>query len=68
VKVYIPLGGVSEIDVQGKPFYAPEGLQAFTAALKAGLRRDIPVVEIDTDINDPAFSEAATRALLEMLG
>jgi uncharacterized protein (UPF0261 family) len=68
VKIYIPLGGVSEIDVQGKPFYAPEALQAFTTALKADLRRDIPVIEIDTDINDPAFSEAATRALLEMLG
>lgn len=67
VMVYVPLGGVSEIDVEGKPFYAPEALHAFTRTLKAGLRPGIPVVEFDTDINDPAFAEAATRALLEML-
>ncbi len=67
VSVYIPLGGVSEIDVQGKPFYWPEALQAFVTHLKANLRSDIPVVEIDTDINAPTFSEAATRALLAML-
>ena len=66
-KVYIPLGGVSEIDLPGKPFYAPEALAAFVAALKADLRADIPVVELATDINDPVFAAAAARALLDML-
>lgn len=68
VAVYIPMRGVSEIDVEGKPFYAPETLQAFTQRLKANLRKDIPVIEMDTDINDPAFAEATAKALLDMLG
>ena len=68
VAVYIPTRGVSEIDVAGKPFYAPETLQKFTECLKANLRKDIPVIEMDTDINDPAFAEATAQALLDMLG
>ena len=68
VAVYIPLKGVSEIDLEGKPFYSPEAMDSFVSNLKANLRDDIPVVEMETDINDPAFAEATARALLEMLG
>ncbi|HLU08658.1 MAG TPA: Tm-1-like ATP-binding domain-containing protein [Oceanobacillus sp.] len=68
VAVYIPLKGVSEIDLEGKPFYSPEAMDAFVSNLKANLRDNIPVVEMETDINDPAFAEATARALLEMLG
>ncbi len=65
--VYIPWGGWSEIDLPDKPFYWPEAMQAFVAALKANLRPDIPVVEMPQDINDPAFATAAVEALLTML-
>lgn len=65
--VYIPWKGVSEIDLEGKPFYQPEALQAFVAALKKDLRGDIPLIEMQTDINDPAFARATAGALLEML-
>ena len=68
VTVYIPTKGVSEIDIPGKPFHWPEALAGFTEALKADLRPEIPVVEMDTDINDPVFAEQTTRALLDMLG
>ncbi|MEP7294462.1 MAG: Tm-1-like ATP-binding domain-containing protein, partial [Chloroflexota bacterium] len=67
VQVYIPLGGVSEIDVAGKPFHSPEALGAFVTALKTDLRADIPVIILDADINDPAFAEATVGALLGML-
>jgi uncharacterized protein (UPF0261 family) len=67
VTVYIPLGGVSEIDIPGKPFHDPAALQAFVTSLKAKLRSDIPVIEIETDINDPAFAETVTKGLLTML-
>jgi uncharacterized protein (UPF0261 family) len=66
-RVYIPTEGVSEIDVKGKPFYSPEAMQAFTAHLKAHLRPDIPVIEMQTDINDPAFAEVTAQALLDMV-
>ncbi len=65
--VYIPLGGWSEIDLPGKPFYLPEAMTAFVSALKAELRPDIPVIEMPQDINDPAFVTATTEALLRMI-
>ncbi|MDX1995581.1 MAG: Tm-1-like ATP-binding domain-containing protein [bacterium] len=68
VAVYIPTRGWSEIDIEGQPFHSPEAIQAFTDTLKANLRSDIPVVELDTHINDPAFAEAAANALLALEG
>lgn len=67
VAVYIPLGGFSELDPEGKPFYWPEATSAFVTALKANLRSDIPVTEVQTDINDPVFSGMVAHALLDML-
>jgi uncharacterized protein (UPF0261 family) len=66
VAVYIPMRGWSELDVEGKPFHSPEAIQAFTRTLKENLRADIPIVEIDTHINDPAFSGAVAQSLLDM--
>lgn len=67
VAVYIPLGGFSELDPQGKPFHWPEATDAFLTSLKANLRADIPVVEVPNDINDPVFSGMVAQALLDML-
>ncbi len=67
VAVLLPLKGVSQIDLEGKIFYWPEALQAFIDNLKAGLRKDIPIIEMDTDINDPAFSGKVAETLLAML-
>jgi uncharacterized protein (UPF0261 family) len=67
VVVMIPLKGFSQIDLEGKPFYLPEANQAFIEALKANLRKDIPVVEMDMDINDPRFSSKVAETLLGML-
>jgi uncharacterized protein (UPF0261 family) len=67
VAVLIPLKGYSQIDLQGKPFYWPEANQAFVDALQADLRPDIPILEIDADINDPVFSAKAAQTLLELL-
>jgi len=36
--------------------------------VKAGLRPDIPVVELDVEINDPAFARACAETLLRSLG
>jgi uncharacterized protein (UPF0261 family) len=65
--VMIPVRGFSQIDLEGKPFYCPEASRAFIDALKANLRKDIPVIEMDTHINDPAFSGKTAEVLLAML-
>jgi uncharacterized protein (UPF0261 family) len=64
VTVLIPLHGVSMIDNEGNPFYWPEANQALFESLKQNLRKDIPVVEMDCVINDPAFAKACAETLL----
>jgi uncharacterized protein (UPF0261 family) len=67
VRVLIPLRGFSMLDSPGERFWLPEADAAFARALRAGLRSDIPVEELDANINDPAFADRAAAALLEML-
>jgi uncharacterized protein (UPF0261 family) len=65
VTVLLPLKAISVISAPGQKFYDPKADQALFHALKSTLRQDIPLIECDCAINDPAFAEACTRALLE---
>jgi uncharacterized protein (UPF0261 family) len=71
VRIFLPLRGVSILDSvtdEGpQPFWWPEADRALFDAIKANIRRDIPVDELDVNVNDPAFAQATTSALLEML-
>ena len=67
VAVIIPMGGFSEIDAPGKPFWWPEADQAFVDGLKSKLRVDIPVLVMNNNVNDPEFSAKVAHTLLEML-
>lgn len=67
VAVLIPLKGYSQLDLEAQPFYWPEANQAFISALKENLRQDIPVIELDYDINDPEFSSRVAETLSAML-
>jgi uncharacterized protein (UPF0261 family) len=69
VTVMIPEGGVSALDAPGRPFYDPEADHALFDALEKGLANHprVRLVRLGAHINDPAFAEAAARALLEML-
>jgi uncharacterized protein (UPF0261 family) len=67
VTVLLPLRGVSMIDSPGGAFWWPEADAAFVAALKARLRPGIPVIEMDCNINDPAFAERCAQCLLDHL-
>jgi uncharacterized protein (UPF0261 family) len=68
VTVLIPLGGLSVIDSPGGPFWSPEADGALFKALKKNLRSDIPVIEMDANVNDPEFSRACAEQLLTLLG
>lgn len=67
VAVFLPLAGVSALSVPGGPFHDPDADGALVDALRAGLRADIEVVELATDINDPGVARAMATRLLEML-
>lgn len=55
--VAFPRGGLSMPNRPGGIFWDPEADAAFLAALRADLRRDIPVIEVDTHINDAPFAD-----------
>lgn len=67
VAIFIPLGGFSEVDIPGKPFWSPEADQAFADSLRKHLRSDIPVEISDKDVNNPEFSSRVAEKLLEFL-
>ena len=67
VAVLLPLKGVSQLDSPGGAFWWPEADQALFAAIKQHLRPDIPLLELDHNINDPEFADQAVRVLLELL-
>ncbi|MFW6162363.1 MAG: Tm-1-like ATP-binding domain-containing protein [Planctomycetota bacterium] len=67
VALLLPLKGVSMLDAPGKEFWHPEADHALFDAIKANVRDDIPVVEMDHNVNDEEFADAVTAKLLEFL-
>ena len=67
VKVLLPLRGVSQLDSPGGEFWWPEADQALFQSMRQSLRRNIPLLELDANINDPQFADRATDELLDMM-
>ncbi len=67
VTVFLPLKGISVIAMEGQPFHWPDADEALFSAIKENLRPDIPVREMDVDINHPSFVEAAWKELLNLI-
>jgi uncharacterized protein (UPF0261 family) len=67
VVVLLPLRGVSMIDCEGEPFWWPEADAALFASIREHLRADIPLIEVDRNINDPVFAESCAMSLLELM-
>jgi uncharacterized protein (UPF0261 family) len=66
--VFLPLRGVSAIATADGPFYDPNADGALFDAIRAGLDRSrVELIEVDTDINDPAFAASMVSTLLEFL-
>jgi uncharacterized protein (UPF0261 family) len=63
--VFIPRRGFSAIATEGGVFYDPKADEELIGELKAGLDAAVEVVEMDTDINDPAFAHAMAQRLHE---
>lgn len=65
--MFLPLKGVSLIDMPGKPFYGPEEDVALFTTLRQNLSSNVELTEMDTDINDEQFALAMANKLLSML-
>ena len=68
VTVLLPGKGISVISGAGQKFFDPIADRVLFDALKAYLRSDIPVIEMDCAINDAQFAEACARELLKNMG
>jgi uncharacterized protein (UPF0261 family) len=67
--LFVPLRGVSAIDVDGQPFRDAEADEALFAALREDLDTSkVELVEVDADVNDPAFATAMADRLHELIG
>jgi uncharacterized protein (UPF0261 family) len=67
VSVFLPLAGVSAIDVTGKPFHDPGADETLFDAIRASLAPGVELVEMPVDINDPSFGRAMARRLHELV-
>jgi uncharacterized protein (UPF0261 family) len=66
--LFVPLGGVSAIDVDGQPFRDAEADEALFAALREHVDPSrVEVREEDTDVNDPAFATAMADRLHQLI-
>jgi uncharacterized protein (UPF0261 family) len=67
--LYMPLRGVSAIDVDGGPFRDAAADDALFDALREGVdAAKVELVEVDADVNDPAFATAMADRLHELIG
>ena len=62
VKFLIPLQGWASVDVEGADIWDPESNRAFADELKKRVKKDIEVIEVDANIDEPAFAQAVVDA------
>ncbi|WP_028321341.1 Tm-1-like ATP-binding domain-containing protein [Desulfatiglans anilini] len=66
VKVLIPLKGWSSVDYPGNATHNPEEDLVFAGELRKGLKPDIEILEVDANMEDPAFAAAVVKASLQI--
>lgn len=66
--LFLPLKGVSMIDVEGQAFYGKEEDEALFSILRKKIDKDkVTIYELDCNINDSEFALAAAQKLIDMI-
>jgi uncharacterized protein (UPF0261 family) len=65
--LFVPLRGVSMIDVEGQPFHDSEADRALIEGIRETLDGSVEVHEFDMDINDERFAAAMAHRLHELV-
>jgi uncharacterized protein (UPF0261 family) len=68
VAFLFPLRGVSILDGEGEQFCDWGTDRVMFDAIRANLKKDIPIVEMNKNINDPEFAAKAVDMMLELMG
>jgi len=58
VKILVPLKGWSSVDSPESPTYDPEEDALFVKELRGKLRKEIEIIEVDANMEDPEFARA----------
>ena len=66
--VLLPLRGVSMLDSNSGPFWDEAADHACFDAIRSQVNKGIPVIEVDSNINDPIFADRAAQVFLELGG
>jgi uncharacterized protein (UPF0261 family) len=66
-RVFIPLQGYSFPDRYNLAHWDPEGNEVFVKALKADLKPDIPLVQVDAHINDHEFIDPIVEEFITVM-
>ncbi len=66
VTILVPKRGVSMLDSPSGPFWDEAADRACIDGIRSKLRGDIPLIEIDCNINDAAFASRAVQTLLDL--
>ena len=66
--VLLPLRGVSMLGSKDGMFWDEAADYACFDAIRSHLHKGIPVVEVDSNINDPIFADRAAQVFLELSG
>jgi uncharacterized protein (UPF0261 family) len=67
VAFFLPLKGVSMLDAPDKEFWWLEANRALFDAIKGNLKSEIPVYDLNYNINDNEFADAVANKMLEFL-
>jgi len=67
VTILLPTKAISIISAEGQAFYDPAADEALFSAIRENLSESVELIEVDAEINDPAFSKACAEALLKHL-
>lgn len=65
-KILLPTRAISVISAEGQAFHDAAADRALFDAIRSGSKH--PVIEMDVEINDPAFARACAKALMELIG
>ena len=68
VKILVPLKGWSSVDSPESPTYDPEEDTLFVKELRGKLRKEIEIIEVDANMEDPEFSHAVVDAATHLFG
>lgn len=67
VAILLPLKGVSMLDAPGGEFWDAEADHACYDTIKSLVKKGVPIIEVDANVNDPAFVDKTVETLLALI-